>query len=265
MLCNDQDEMTLGEAQYKPYELNQPEFKQSTDTLMQVVNQTANILQLLYSTVRVDAFDANGKLLGSGFGALNVDRPEIFIGNKLYSEDRLDSQIYNYGVSAPSYIEIVRKINDICSRGKANQKLGPKHHADLDLFFRRIHIGLRGLKRQVELSNGSLIELGYVQRKLASWGTRAANGEDETLSGEERLYLCDRILRTAKEITEITINARKLDKTPKLILKEEFINKAEVISVFAERMNQDRDVGMVATNLLKKWQSLKMLAESDSQ
>jgi HKD family nuclease len=265
MLCNDQDEMTLGEAQYKPYELNSPEFKRSTETLMQVVNQTANISQLLYSTVRVDAFDSNGKLLGSGFGALNVDRPEEFYGTNLYSEDRLDSLIYTYGVRALSYSDVVRKINDICSRDNANPTPGPKHHADLDLFFRRIHIGLRGLKRKVELSKGSLIELRSVQRKLASWGTRAANGEDETLSREERLYLCDRILRTAKEITEITINARKVDKIPKIILKEEFIDKAEVMINFAERLNQDKDVGMVATNLRNKWQSLEKFAKSDSQ
>jgi hypothetical protein len=79
------------------------------------------------------------------------------------------------------------------------------------------------------------------------------------------LYLCDRILRTAKEITEITINARKVDKIPKIILKEEFIDKAEVMINFAERLNQDKDVGMVATNLRNKWQSLEKFAKSDSQ
>jgi len=263
-LCGEQEEMDLGLGviEFSSDSMDFIELKLPSEAV-KIIDPIADLRQIPFNHVRLEAFDGNFNLIGTAEGALNVDHPELFYRNYEcnINELKLDNQIYNAGGAISHLFDGKRIIVErILSGESGDGKFRPTHQADLDLFFRRIHTGLRGLKWQIEQSKGSLYELGYIHRKLAAWGTRAAQ-EDRELTREMRLYLCDRIVRTALEITEIIIHARNNDRTPVSILHDDFFKRAEPIHDFAESLQNDEELGLIAVNVLEHWDALKTETE----
>lgn len=262
-LCSEQEETLLGEVEFPPDSKDFIELKLPYGTI-KVINLVANLRQLPFNHIRLEAFDGNFNLLGIGEGALNVDNPQSTHINYIIDELELDSEIYNAGGAIFGTSIYLRKkiiVERILSGEPVDERIRPTHQGDLDLFFRRIHTGLRGLRWQIVQSKGSLNELGRIQRKLAAWGTRAAQ-EDKKLTREMRLYLCDRIVLTALEITEIILHARNKDKTPVSILRDDFFKRAGPIHDFVESLQNDEELGLIAVNVLKHWDVLKTEAGS---
>jgi len=219
--------------------------------------------QLPYHCVRVEAFDANGQSLGWGEGALNVDCPGAFYGdwhpNHLWL-DTLDTRIYLAGLgNTAGYTALrahVERVLSTASSGRSDAPPSPSHQADLDLFFRRLHIGFRGLRRRLEQTHGSLYVFGDVLRQLAGWAQAAVQG-DEQYTTEQRLYLCERIVQTALECVDIMEKTGHVLEVLAPIVSDEFLSGAEPILDYVDELRHDENVGTVARNLLKQWSMLQ--------
>lgn len=259
-LRGDQPDLLLGEVT-APFPDSQ-EFPLPKAAIV-TVNLEMGLQQLPYHCVCVEAFDANGQLLGRGEGALNVDCPGAFYGdwhpNHLWL-DTLDTQIYLVGLGdTAGYAALrahVERVLSTASAGRSDAAPAPSHQADLDLFFRRLHIGFRGLRRHLEQTHGSLYVFGDVLRQLARWAQVAVQG-DEQYTTEQRLYLCERIVQTALECVEVM---KKVGHTPEVlapIVRDEFLGGAKPILDYVDELHCDENVGIAARNLLKQWSTLK--------
>ena len=266
-LCGDQEELFLGDVDFSSGSKDYLEFQLPFGTI-KTIDPLGDLSQLPFYCVRLDVFDSNRNLLGIGEGALNVDRPELFRGNYLcrIGELSLANQIFNAGGGfnrRSTYSKMGLFIEKMLSNKLTDGKgIRPTHQANLDQFFSSVHTGLRGLRWEIEQSKGSLHVLGRDYRMLATWGIMATQ-EDQVLTPEMRLYLCDRIVRTVLEITEMVVQARNHDKKTTPILRDEFLIRAESIYDFVKCLQNDEDVGLAADNLLKRWYALKIMAEGD--
>src|SRR5690606_14096620 len=74
------------------------------------------------------------------------------------------------------------------------------HQADLDRFFRNVHQGLRCFLNRTKDRPGSEVTLRRSMNELCRWAVEAATSDARELTRECRLYLIDRLLRTAQAI-----------------------------------------------------------------
>lgn len=232
-------------------------------TALVVINQEIGLRQLPYQCVRIEIFDATGQSLGWGEGPLNVDCPAAFIGNwqpdQLWHE-AVDAQIYLAGLGQTGAYQ--------AWRNHLEQRLspGPKnpatllHQADLDLFFRRLHLGLRGVRRKLEQTQGSLYVFGDMLRQLARWA-KAAVDEKQKLTVEQRLYLGQRLLQTVQEGIVVLQKANRKPEALVPILREEFLSEASCIADFARGLRDDVSLGLAAQHVLTQWDLLSAYPE----
>ena len=80
----------------------------------------------------------------------------------------------------------------------------PSHQADLDLFFRRLHTGFRGLRRRLEGAHASRYVFSDFLRQLGGWAQTAVQADERHVyTTEQKLFLCNCILETALECVEV--------------------------------------------------------------
>lgn len=221
--------------------------------------------RLPYHYVLVEVFDANDLSLGASSGPINVDRPEEFFGDWQGQpvDLRLDNQIYLAGVGQRANYQAMRKQLEriINADTPAPPALLPTHQADLDLFFRRVHIGLRGLRWRVKQTPDSLYVRGDVLRQLARWVNQVVSdesGEVHTMpfSPEQKLYLCDRLIQAALECAAVTGKLPGLDRPVAAIVRREFIEQARAAVQYLDRWRRDPALGVFAQGILKRWNKL---------
>ena len=222
--------------------------------------QGAGLRQVPYHSVLVEAYDGAGKLLGIGKAALNVTNPEAFYGDWLCGpeDNRLDDQIYQAGLGAggSDYERMRLHVERLLSGSAVNDSPpSPTHQGDLDLFFRRIHVGFRGLHLQLRERRGSLLALSDLLRLLAKWG-KAATRPDGALSPEQQLYLLDRIVREVADALAYTRKSIRRRDLPGKLMREAFLSKAGEVLEFGRDLQRDEALGVVARSLVARWNSL---------
>lgn len=260
-LRGEQLELSLGEIK-SPFQDSNYEFSLPEAALV-TVNQEMGLRQLPYHCVRVEAFDVTGQSLGWGEGALNVDCPGSFYGDwqsEHMWQDTLDTQIYLAGLGNTAGYAALRTHVERALSTPGDTPPVPSHQADLDLFFRRLHIGFRGLRRRLEQTNGSLYVFGDVLRQLDRW-VEAAIRNDEQYTTEQQLYLCQRIVQTALECVELMKKTKGRSDGLASIVREEFLGGVEATFDYADGMHRDENVGASAQNLLKQCRLLKSEAK----
>ncbi len=220
------------------------------------------VRQLPYHRVRVEAFDDKGRLLGTGEAELNVDCPERFCGDWLCSaeESRLEDRIYQAGLGVvadyASMRQQVERVLSAAERGHDESAPKPSHQADLDVFFRRLHLGFRGLSLRLHQGDGSAYDCRGALRQLAQWAQEAAQ-KDELHSVEQRLYIADRILRAAADCVEIMWRAKRPVSTIATILHEDFLDRAAPLAVFVREQSRDPSLGVAGRDLMARWRTLQ--------
>ena len=179
------------------------------------VDDKTRLLALRGTTIRIELIGANGDLLESDSAPINVETPEEFcgltrVGSALLT---LDERIARSGLGVPpTYREQQRWLET----RKTQEATGENptvinHQADLDRFYRNIHQGLRGILFRVKATPGSEFSLRRSLDELTRWATEAATSDEHNLSRECRLFLVDRLLRSAHDIVKgspPTIKAR---------------------------------------------------------
>lgn len=262
ILCGDGHECSLGQAAapFAPsitFDVPDGLFEPATEP---------GYRRLPYHSVRVDVFDAAGLTLGTGLGPLNVDCPEAFCEDWWCQpiDLRLDNQIYLAGLGRRANYEAMRKqVEHVSQSGSllANTIPLPTHQADLDLFFRRIHTGLRGLRWRVEYARGSLYVLGDVLRQLARWTNQVVLDEPgdaapAPFSIEQKLYLCDRLIQTAAECATITRKSADQERLVPTIVCEDFIEPVKTVVQQIDHWRHDPALSAFAQGSLNRWNQL---------
>ncbi len=260
-LVGEEKRLNVGEAPLPLSDGESVEFDLPVE-VFQCTEAQERLQRIPFHCAGVEVLDSSGKSLGYGEGPLNVDCPEMFCGDWLCRPDelRLDNQIYlaGMGIAAtatyPALRAYVERIVFGTSGGESDSALPPTYQADLDLFFRRLHIGFRGLQRRLEQANGSRYIFGEALRLFAQWGCAAVSDHD--LTSAQQLYLCGRILRAVQE----AIGATKIPGHSRHVLaamvRDEFLARAKAISDFADSLRSDKDVGVVARDILATWRLL---------
>ncbi|GIK36910.1 MAG: hypothetical protein BroJett011_07430 [Chloroflexota bacterium] len=224
-----------------------------------LVDAERGLQQLLYRSVRVEIFDAKHQSLGWAEGPLNVDCPTAFIGNKLLDslwQNTVDTQIYLAGLGNLAGYAVWRDQVDRTPSTKNSARTAPTHQANLDLFFRRLHLGFRGLRQRIEQAQGSLYIYGDTLRRLAQWAQQVVEEQDQ-YTPEQQLYLCQRIVQTVRECTGVLKQAKQRPEAVASILSEEFLAKAVLLQNYATSLCQDEHLGTAAENLLNQWSLLE--------
>jgi hypothetical protein len=265
-LRGDQGELPLGEVA-----LPLPESQEFAlpEGALDTKDALRKLLQLPYHNVRIEAFDAEGRSLGSSEGPLNVDCPGAFVGTWLCRPDDLglDSQIYLAGLgNIAGYAGQRATVERALSTPAGDSPPAPSHYADLDLFFRRLHIGFRGLRRRLEGSRASRYVFSDILRQLGDWAQTALQDDERPdYTTEQKLYLCDRILQTALECVDVMKAANVTSDELALIVRDRFLLPARPMVDFTDKLCLDQNVGVVASNLLEGWHVLRAIAEGNKR
>jgi hypothetical protein len=218
--------------------------------------------QLPYHRVRIEAFNEQGHSMGAGEAALNVDCPEDFCGDWLCSpeESRLENIIYRAGLGMAADYDAMRKqverVMTAAERGSSEAVPMPSHQADLDVFFRRLHLGFRGLSQRLRQAGGSPYVCRDALRRLGQWA-QAVVQADNSYSAEQRLYIADRILRAVSDCADAIRHAKRHPTAIAPIVHEEFLTRAAVMADFVGSLRRDPALGVAACNLLARWRRLQ--------
>jgi hypothetical protein len=265
-LLGDQGDLPLGEVR-PPFPEGQ-EFPLPEGAVV-TVDALRTLRQLPYHSVRVEAFDAEGHSLGASQGPLNVDCPAAFVGSWLYRPEdlALDNQIYLAGLgSSAGYAAQRAALERALSAPVGESPPAPSHQADLDLFFRRLHIGFRGLRRQLEQSRASRYVFSDILRQLGGWAQSAIEDDGQNVfTTEQKLYLCDRVLETVLECVEVMRKAKVTPDELASIVHDRFLLPAQPMLDFTQELCLDQDVGVIADNLLGQWDGLRSITEGNER
>ena len=229
-----------------------------------------DLRQLSYCGVRIDVHDESGKRLASASGPLNVDCPDAFVEDFLITPENqsVEQVIYLDGLgTGGGYVRLRQSLERRLTQARA-QEQGlapvPTHHADLDLFFRLLHIGFRGLRYRVQQSNGSVSVIGDALQRLAEWAKLTVD-EQKLLTPEQRLYLADLIVRAAMESSAMLKKSRIDSRQGAEILQRKFVSQAMPLRTYAQKLSKDQSLGVVARSLLARWNALSWTAKGTSQ
>jgi hypothetical protein len=224
--------------------------------------------QLPYHRIRLEAFDEEGRSIGRSEAALNVDSPEGFYGDWLCSpeESRLENRIFQAGLGAVADYGAMRKyverVLSASGRGRDQSVPMPSHQADLDRFFRRVHLGFRGVNLRLRQAGGSpYVCRDTLRRLLSRWAQEVAQ-TDNSYSPEQRLYIADRILRAASDCADAMRRAKRPPATIAPIMREEFLNHALPLANFARELTRDAALQVAARGLLARWSKLQRQHQS---
>lgn len=195
-----------------------------------IFDRENDVRRLRYNRIRGEAFDENGVIIGEADGPLNVDNPSVFMNDIIFETDitGLDNEIYLTGIgSFYSYSEIKNLINKLLTskKGDRDNLLLPKHQADLDIFFRRIHIGFKGCGNKLERYKYSQYIFADLLRDYQKWSIQAIEKDD--ITSEQKLYLIDRIIRAVQENTDNILVRTKNRIQISRIIEEEFLNQSQ--------------------------------------
>ena len=259
-LRGDTSSLLLGEVVLPLADPGRQDFELPEEAIS-VADDKSGLLQLPYHCVCVEAFDADGHSLGQSTGPLNVDCPQVFVGTWICrpSDLGLDSQIYLAGLgNAAGYAEQRAYVKRTLGAKPDDAPLMPSHHADLDLFFRRLHVGFRGLRRRLERSCASCYVFGDTLRQLSTWAQAAVQEDGQSAyTREQKLYMCDRLVQTALECTGVMRETRIAPNMLARIVRDEFLVRSQPLYDYADALCADQEVSIVASNLLEQWQALR--------
>ncbi len=179
-----------------------------------IFDRENDLIHLRYNRIRGEAFDEDGVIMGEADGPLNVDNPSLFMNDIFFETDftGLDNEIYQTGIgSFYRYSEIKNLINKLLTSKKRDRDtlLLPKHQADLDKFFRQIHIGFKGCGNKLERYKYSKYIFADLLRDYQKWSVQAIEKDDYT--PEQKLYLIDRIIRAVQENSKDVLGSEKID------------------------------------------------------
>jgi hypothetical protein len=265
-LCGDQDDLPLGEIAL-PFPESQ--VFALPDAAIVTIDALRRLLQLPYHSVLVEAFDADGRSLGRSEGPLNVDCPGAFVGSWLCRPDdlTLDNQIYLAGLgNVAGYAAQRAAVERTLSTPTGDSPPAPSHQADLDLFFRRLHVGFRGLRRRLEQSRASRYVFSDILRQLGGWAQSAIEDDGQNVfTTEQKLYLCDRVLETVLECVEVMRKVKVKPDELASIVHDRFLLPAQPMLDFTQELCLDQDVGVIADNLLGQWDVLRSITEGNER
>jgi hypothetical protein len=265
-LCGDQSDLPLGEIR-SPFPVSQ--VFALPEAAIVTMDALRGLLQLPYHSVRVEAFDADGGSLAQGEGPLNVDCPAAFVGTWLCRPEdlTLDNQIYLAGLgSVAGYAAQRAAVERTLSTPTGDSPPAPSHQADLDLFFRRLHVGFRGLRRRLEQSRASRYVFSDILRQLGGWAQSAIEDDGQNVfTTEQKLYLCDRVLETVLECVEVMRKAKvKPDELASMVY-DRFLLPAQPMLDFTQELCLDQNAGVIADNLLGQWDALRSITKGNER
>jgi hypothetical protein len=229
-----------------------------------------DLRQLPYCSVRIDVHDESGKLLASVTAPLNVDCPDAFVEDFLITPENqsVEQVIYLDGLgTGGGYIRLRQSLERRLTQARAQEQFlapVPTHHADLDLFFRRLHIGFRGLHYRVEQSNGSPYVVGDALRRLAEWAKLTVD-EQQRLMPEQRLYLADLVIRAAMESIATLKKSKTDSRKVAEILQRKFVSQALPLRTYGQTLRNDQNLGVVARSILARWGVLSRTGKGAGQ
>lgn len=216
-----------------------------------------------FNAIRVEVLAADGSVIASATGPVNIDCPELCLGNYAKTEpaDDLDEEIYNYGLAgATSYQQLkdeVEKLEAHKEQGPATAGIAPlpEHQADLDQFFRNVHLGLRGMLRRLD-KRSSPVAFRDVLRVLGRWSGEA--GKDESrYSREQKMFLGSCLLESACEVRELMRRSGQRRGDVIEAVQAEFVTRAGTLSAFGREMKKTApDLRENARGLLRLWNVL---------
>jgi HKD family nuclease len=171
------------------------------------LDPATNRYRIRSTSIELEVFAPDGSIITRNDLPLNVDVPQEFHGD-LHTgtvDLTLDEQIAREGSSSTmTYRQIgewiTKKREDRARIGRdGNAVVKVSHVADLDRFYRNIHVGLRGIMRRGKANHSSEFMLRRNLDVLTKWAALAVGEERNDLPHECRLFLVDRVLRSAAE------------------------------------------------------------------
>lgn len=193
----------------------------------QIVDADAKVLTLRGSRVWLEILAEDGMSLAKANAPLNVDCPEKFLGRAMVGPllQTLDQRIAWAGTGiVMTYREQQRWLESLGPKGEGAGPVSATHQADLDKFFRNLHMGFKGLCRRLEASPRSEFTLRNTLGKFAVWCNEAVtNGQDgdkgNSASVECRIYLLDRLARATQSALELAQENVTAAALPKMVVE----------------------------------------------
>lgn len=226
-------------------------------------NVGSQYMRIGFNSVRVESLAADGTVIASTIAPVNIDCPGDGVNSyvKTGAGDDLDEEIYCYGLAgATSYQKMkddVEKLEEDETVGKpgADNAPVPEHQADLDQFFRKVHIGLRGMVQRLE-PRSSAVAFRDVLRMLGRWSGSTGSGEGHS-TREQRLFRGICLLETAIEVRELMNKGGMSESDMASMVNTEFIARAEAMKGFGEELLATvPELHENATDLLSMWSRL---------
>ena len=157
-------------------------------------DQEGKPLALPASVVKIEFYQGS-KPLNTEELPLNVDCPEQFCGRYMAAPQlsSLDARIAQAGAAVTkTYREYVRWLEKLRGSKGGSLKV-TKFQANLDQFFRHVHIGLRGERERLEKNARSLFTVRHTLLDLSKWLKEVMTADAALPSDECRSFLIERL------------------------------------------------------------------------
>jgi hypothetical protein len=175
----------------------------------------SGLLSLRASWIRVEMVNVAGVVVATSVSPINVDCPQQFCGLAMVGKlmATLDQRIAFAGCGVP---QTYREQQKFLEQHRAKDHRAGKdptfltHQADLDLFFRNLHAGFRGMRARADAMPNSEFTLRRSVRDLGRWYEEVLLPDGQIPTNECRLFLIDRLGRALQHTLDLGQNSKVL-------------------------------------------------------
>jgi hypothetical protein len=172
----------------------------------------------------------------------------------------LDEQIAHAGCGAPvTYREQLKFLEQHRTKriGSKTELSVLTHQADLDRFFRNLHLGFKGLRARRDALPDSEYTLRRTLKDLGRWCIEAIRADSEVPTVECRVFLVDRLSREIERLLDAVDVNLKLSPRLGAVVDEFEIQKAVATSAGWARSLPDRSIKAYVAGTVKRLQSIQ--------
>lgn len=229
------------------------------------IDERTALLEVRATTIRVELVAHDGAVLSSEECPVNVDTPGEFCGMTLVGAAllSLDERIARSGAGLPpTYREKLTWLE--ARRAEGAGAGGPsvsKHQADLDRFYRNVHVGLRGILARSKASPGSEFSARRSLDDLSRWSVEATESGNGAPTVECRLFLVDRLLRAIGSVLD-GVSARLRPRLPAISSELSLVDRIAQVAAWLELVDQPALAGYVDETEVRARRVLSVLGAS---